>query len=102
MRYCRALGSSEKLHRVYRFRVHRMFFPGDIPHEVAECTAWIWARFFVCAREAATGKLSKSEGRTHAGGAAKHTLARRKEVDVTDLENESIVAHSVSHPFGGG
>jgi DNA-binding transcriptional LysR family regulator len=29
----------------------------------------------------------------------KHPLAKRKEVDVTDLENESFVAHSVESPF---
>src|SRR5258708_5241694 len=29
----------------------------------------------------------------------KHALARRKEVDVADLENESFVAHSVESPF---
>jgi len=29
----------------------------------------------------------------------KHLLARRKEIDVTDLENESFVAHSVESPF---
>ncbi len=88
-----ALGQFRKLHPAIQIRVHRMF-SRDIPHEVLNYRLDLGAVSFV-PREAQlqATEILKDEL------TLVHQLAKRKEVDVTDLENESFVAHSVESPF---
>jgi len=92
-----ALGQFRKLHSGIQIRVHRMF-SRDIPHEVLNYRLDLGAISYV-PRE---GQLQATEilkDELTLVVPPKHPLAKRKEVDVTDLENESFVAHSVESPF---
>jgi DNA-binding transcriptional LysR family regulator len=92
-----ALGQFRKLHAGIQIRVHRMF-SRDIPHEVLNYRLDLGAVSFV-PREAQLQATEILKDELTLVVPPKHPLARRKEVDVTDLENESFVAHSVESPF---
>jgi len=92
-----ALGQFRKLHPCIQIRVHRMF-SRDIPHEVLNYRLDLGAVSFV-PREAQLQAMEILKDELALVVPPKHPLAKRKEVDVTDLENESFVAHSVESPF---
>jgi DNA-binding transcriptional LysR family regulator len=92
-----ALGEFRKLHAGIQIRVHRMF-SRDIPHEVLNYRLDLGAVSFV-PREAQLQATEILKDELTLVVPPKHPLAKRKEVDVTDLENESFVAHSVESPF---
>lgn len=92
-----ALGQFRKLHAGIQIRVHRMF-SRDIPHEVLNYRLDLGAVSFV-PREAQLQATEILKDELTLVVPPKHPLAKRKEVDVTDLENESFVAHSVESPF---
>ena len=92
-----ALGQFRKLHPGIQIRVHRMF-SRDIPHEVLNYRLDLGAISFV-PREAQLQAMEILKDELTLVVPPKHPLAKRKEVDVTDLENESFVAHSVESPF---
>jgi DNA-binding transcriptional LysR family regulator len=92
-----ALGEFRKLHPGVLIRVHRMF-SRDIPHEVLNYRLDLGAVSFV-PREAQLQAMEILKDELTLVVPPKHPLAKRKEVDVTDLENESFVAHSVESPF---
>ncbi len=92
-----ALGQFRKLHPGIQIRVHRMF-SRDIPHEVLNYRLDLGAVSFV-PREAQLQAMEILKDELTLVVPPKHPLAKRKEVDVTDLENESFVAHSVESPF---
>src|SRR6266852_1699125 len=92
-----ALGQFRKIHLGIQIRVHRMF-SRDIPHEVLNYRLDLGAGSFV-PREAQLQATEILKDELTLVVPPKHPLAKRKEVDVTDLENESFVAHSVESPF---
>ena len=92
-----ALGQFRKIHPGVQIRVHRMF-SRDIPHEVLNYRLDLGAVSFV-PREAQLQATEILKDELTLVVPPKHALARRKEVDVADLENESFVAHSVESPF---
>lgn len=92
-----ALGQFRKFHPGILIRVHRMF-SRDIPHEVLNYRLDLGAVSFV-PREAQLQATEILKDELTLVVPPKHPLAKRKEVDVTDLENESFVAHSVESPF---
>jgi len=92
-----ALGQFRKLHSGIQIRVHRMF-SRDIPHEVLNYRLDLGAISYV-PREAQLQATEILKDELTLVVPPKHPLAKRKEVDVTDLENESFVAHSVESPF---
>lgn len=92
-----ALGQFRKLHPGIQIRVHRMF-SRDIPHEVLNYRLDVGAISFV-PREPQLQATEILKDELTLVVPPKHPLAKRKEVDVTDLENESFVAHSVESPF---
>ncbi len=92
-----ALGQFRKLHPGIQIRVHRMF-SRDIPHEVLNYRLDLGAVSFV-PREAQLQSMEILKDELTLVVPPKHPLAKRKEVDVSDLENESFVAHSVESPF---
>src|SRR3989475_2574068 len=92
-----ALGQFRKLHPGIQIRVHRMF-SRDIPHEVMNYRLDLGAVSFV-PREPQLQATEILKDELTLVVPPKHPLARRREVDVTDLESESFVAHSVESPF---
>ena len=92
-----ALGQFRKLHPGIQIRVHRMF-SRDIPHEVLNYRLDLGAVSFV-PREPQLQATEILKDELTLVVPPKHPLARRREVDVTDLESESFVAHSVESPF---
>ena len=92
-----ALGQFRRLHPGIQIRVHRMF-SRDIPHEVLNYRLDLGAVSFV-PREAQLQATEILKDELTLVVPPKHPLSKRKEVDVTDLENESFVAHSVESPF---
>jgi len=92
-----ALGQFRKLHPGIQIRVHRMF-SRDIPHEVLNYRLDLGAVSYV-PREAQLQATEILKDELTLVVPPKHPLAKRKEVDVADLENESFVAHSVESPF---
>jgi DNA-binding transcriptional LysR family regulator len=92
-----ALGQFRKIHPGVQIRVHRMF-SRDIPHEVLNYRLDLGAVSFV-PREAQLQAMEILKDELTLVVPPKHPLSKRKEVDVTDLENESFVAHSVESPF---
>jgi DNA-binding transcriptional LysR family regulator len=92
-----ALGQFRKLHPGIQIRVHRMC-SRDIPHEVLNYRLDLGAVSFV-PREAQLQATEILKDELTLVVPPKHPLSKRKEVDVTDLENESFVAHSVESPF---
>jgi DNA-binding transcriptional LysR family regulator len=92
-----ALGQFRKLHPGIQIRVHRMF-SRDIPHEVLNYRLDLGAVSYV-PRETQLQATEILKDELTLVVPPKHPLAKRKEVDVADLENESFVAHSVESPF---
>src|SRR3989442_10243200 len=92
-----ALGQFRKLHPGIQIRVHRMF-SRDIPHEVMNYRLDLGAVSFV-PREPQLQATEILKYELTLVVPPKHPLARRREVDVSDLESESFVAHSVESPF---
>lgn len=92
-----ALGRFRTLHPGIQIRVHRMF-SRDIPHEVLNYRLDVGAISFV-PREPLLQATEILKDELTLVVPPKHPLSKRKEVDVTDLENESFVAHSVESPF---
>jgi len=92
-----ALGQFRRLHPGIQIRVHRMF-SRDIPHEVLNYRLDLGAVSYV-PREAQLQATEILKDELTLVVPPKHPLAKRKEVDVADLENESFVAHSVESPF---
>src|SRR5258707_2342807 len=91
-----ALAKFREAHPGVQIRVPRMF-SRDIPHEVLNYRLDVGAVSFV-PREAQLQALEILKDELTLVVPPKHALAKRKEVDVTDLENESFVAHSVESP----
>jgi DNA-binding transcriptional LysR family regulator len=92
-----ALGEFRKLHPGVQIRVHRMF-SRDIPHEVLNYRLDLGAVSFV-PREVQLQATEILKDELTLVVPPKHPLAKKKEVDVGDLEHESFVAHSVESPF---
>jgi DNA-binding transcriptional LysR family regulator len=92
-----ALGQFRKLHPGIQIRVHRMF-SRDIPHEVLNYRLDLGAVSYV-PRETQLQATEILKDELTLVVPPKHPLAKRKEVDVADLANESFVAHSVESPF---
>src|ERR1700757_3946813 len=92
-----ALSRFREAHPGIQVRVHRMF-SRDIPHEVVNYRLDMGAVSFV-PREAQLQATEILKDELTLVVPPKHPLSKRKEVDVTDLENESFVAHSVKSPF---
>ena len=92
-----ALGQFRKNNPGVQIRVHRMF-SRDIPHEVMNFRLDLGAVSFV-PREPQLQATEILKDELTLVVPPKHPLAKRKEVDITDLENESFVAHSVESPF---
>ncbi|HEY6128489.1 MAG TPA: LysR substrate-binding domain-containing protein [Candidatus Acidoferrum sp.] len=92
-----ALGRFRTLHPGIQIRVHRMF-SRDIPHEVLNYRLDVGAISFV-PREPLLQATEILKDELTLVVPPKHPLSKRKEVDVTDLESESFVAHSVESPF---
>src|SRR5215475_7776323 len=92
-----AIAKFREQHPGVQIRVHRMF-SRDIPHEVLNYRLDLGAVSYVprdpqlMATEILKDELTLIVP-------LKHPLARKKEVDVTDLGNESFVAHIVESPF---
>jgi len=92
-----ALGEFRKLHPGIQIRVHRMF-SRDIPHEVLNYRLDLGAVSFV-PREAQLQAMEILKDELTLVVPPKHALAKRKEIDVSDLANENFVGHSVESPF---
>src|SRR6202795_3783605 len=92
-----ALSSFRAAHPGVQVRLHRMF-SRDIPHEVVNYRLDLGAVSFI-PRDAQLQATEILKDELTLVVPPKHPLAKRKEVDVTDLENESFVAHSVESPF---
>ena len=92
-----ALGEFRKLHPGIQIRVHRMF-SRDIPHEVLNYRLDLGAVSFV-PREAQLQAMEILKDELTLVVPPKHSLAKRKEIDVSDLANENFVGHSVESPF---
>jgi DNA-binding transcriptional LysR family regulator len=92
-----ALGEFRKQHPGIQIRVHRMF-SRDIPHEVLNYRLDLGAVSFV-PRETQLQATEILKDELTLVVPPKHPLAKKKQVDVSDLENESFVAHSVESPF---
>jgi DNA-binding transcriptional LysR family regulator len=91
------LGQFRRLHPGVQIRVHRMF-SRDIPHEVLNYRLDLGAVSFV-PREPQLQAMEILKDELTLVVPPKHPLAKRREVDVSDLESESFVAHSVESPF---
>src|SRR5258708_14759085 len=92
-----ALGQFRKLHPGIQIRVHRMF-SRDIPHEVLNYRLDLGAVSFV-PREAQLQAMQILKDELTLVVPPKHALAKRKEVDVSDLANEHFVGHRLEPPF---
>jgi len=92
-----AIGQFRQQHPGVLIRVHRMF-SRDIPHEVLNYRLDLGAISFIprdpqlLATEILKDELTLVVP-------PKHALAKKREVDVTDLGNETFIAHSVESPF---
>src|SRR5438309_10956364 len=91
-----ALAKFREMHPGVQVRVHRMF-SRDIPHEVLNYRLDLGAISFV-PRDPQLQAVEILKDELTLVVPPKHPLARRREVDVTDLESESFVAHSVESP----
>jgi len=73
-------------------------FSRDIPHEVLNYRLDLGAVSFV-PREAQLQAMEILKDELTLVVPPKHALAKRKEIDVSDLANENFVGHSVESPF---
>jgi DNA-binding transcriptional LysR family regulator len=92
-----ALAQFREAHPGVQIRVHRMF-SRDIPHEVLNYRLDLGAVSFV-PRDPQLQATEILKDELTLVVHPKHALAKRKEVDVSDLGGESFVAHSVESPF---
>jgi len=92
-----ALGIFREQHPGVLIRVHRMF-SRDIPHEVLNYRLDLGAISFIPRDpQLLATELLKPELTLVVP--PKHALAKKREVDVADLGNETFIAHSVESPY---
>src|SRR6202008_1639181 len=91
------LAQFREIHSGIQVRVHRMF-SRDIPHEVLNYRLDLGAISYV-PRDPQLQATEILKDELTLVAPPKHPLARKKEVDVADLGNESFVAHIVESPF---
>jgi DNA-binding transcriptional LysR family regulator len=92
-----AIAKFRELHPGVQIRVHRMF-SRDIPHEVLNYRLDLGAVSYV-PRDPQLQATEILKDELTLVVPPKHALAKKKEVDVADLSNESFVAHIVESPF---
>jgi DNA-binding transcriptional LysR family regulator len=92
-----ALAKFRELHPGILIRVHRMF-SRDIPHEVLNYRLDVGAISFV-PREAQLQATEILKDELTLVVPLKHSLAKRREVEVEDLSGETFVGHIVESPF---
>jgi DNA-binding transcriptional LysR family regulator len=92
-----ALGSFRQQHPGVLIRVHRMF-SRDIPHEVLNYRLDLGAVSFV-PRDPQLQATEILKDELTLVVPPKHAIARKREVDVTELNDEVFVAHIVESPF---
>jgi DNA-binding transcriptional LysR family regulator len=92
-----ALAKFRKLHPGVQIRVHRMF-SRDIPHEVLNYRLDLGAVSFV-PRDPQLQATEILKDELTLVVPTQHPLAKRREVDITDLGKEDFIAHIVESPF---
>ena len=92
-----ALAAFRRQHPGVLIRVHRMF-SRDIPHEVLNYRLDLGAVSFV-PRDPQLQATEILKDELTLVVPPKHALARKREVDVTELNDEVFVAHIVESPF---
>lgn len=92
-----AIAKFRELHPGIQIRVHRMF-SRDIPHEVLNYRLDLGAVSYI-PRDPQLQATEIVKDELTLVVPPKHPLAKRKEVDVADLGNESFIAHIVESPF---
>ncbi len=92
-----AIAKFREEHPGVQIRVHRMF-SRDIPHEVLNYRLDLGAVSYI-PRDPQLQATEILKDELTLIVPLKHPLAKKKEVDVADLGNESFVAHIVESPF---
>jgi len=92
-----AIAKFREQHPGVQIRVHRMF-SRDIPHEVLNYRLDLGAVSYI-PRDPQLQATEILKDELTLIVPPKHPLAKRKEVDVVDLGNESFIAHIVESPF---
>lgn len=92
-----ALAKFRQLHPGVQIRVHRMF-SRDIPHEVLNYRLDVGAISYV-PRDPQLQAVEILKDELTLVVPPKHPLARRREVEVSELAQEDFVAHIVESPF---
>jgi DNA-binding transcriptional LysR family regulator len=92
-----ALAKFREQHPGVQLRVHRMF-SRDIPHEVLNYRLDLGAVSFV-PREPQLQSTEVFKDELTLVVPPKHTLAKKREVDVAELGDEDFIAHIVESPF---
>jgi DNA-binding transcriptional LysR family regulator len=92
-----ALSGFREAHPGVQVRLHRMF-SRDIPHEVLNYRLDLGAVSFI-PRDAQLHAMEILKDELTLVVPPKHTLAKRKEVDVEELGKEAFIAHIVESPF---
>lgn len=92
-----ALAKFRQLHPGVQVRVHRMF-SRDIPHEVLNYRLDLGAISFV-PRDPQLQATEIRKDELTLVVPPKHPLAKRREVEVSDLGQEDFIAHIVESPF---
>jgi DNA-binding transcriptional LysR family regulator len=92
-----AIALFRQKHPGVQIRVHRMF-SRDIPHEVVNYRLDLGAVSFI-PREPHLQATEILKDELTLVVPPKHSLAKRREVEVEELGNEDFVAHSVESPF---
>src|SRR5262249_47503016 len=91
------LSKFRSMHPGIQLRVHRMF-SRDIPHEVLNYRLDVGAVSFI-PRDPQLQATEILKDELTLVAPVKHPLAKRREVDVADLEKEIFVGHIVESPF---
>jgi DNA-binding transcriptional LysR family regulator len=92
-----ALSKFREMHPGVQVRVHRMF-SRDIPHEVLNYRLDVGAISFV-PRDTQLQATEILKDELTLVVPLKHALAKRREVDVEDLGNETFIGHIVESPY---
>src|SRR6266481_2035344 len=92
-----ALATFREAHPGVQVRVHRMF-SRDIPHEVLNYRLDLGAVSYV-PRDPQLQATEILKDELALVVPPKHPLARKREVDITDLGRETFIAHIVESPF---
>ena len=92
-----ALAKFRELHPGIQVRVHRMF-SRDIPHEVLNYRLDLGAISFV-PRDPQLQATEILKDELTLVVPPKHTLAKKRDVDVSELASETSIAHIVESPF---